>query len=165
MSSDRWIQSTCFYPVSQSASTSTMPLSSLVTCTSTAIDLHFADSLVGLYNISTEFGCCFRFRYGIGEFCERGKTSFVFLCFQIVSTFCRLIQEDFQLKWGYVSGTGDLNGKKVKSMPIFPERQRYEGVSKSFRTESITKYTLTFGITRWEDTQTVMAAKFTILTH
>jgi len=24
----------------------------------------------------------------------------------------------------------------------------YEGVSKSFRTESITKYTLTFGITR-----------------
>jgi hypothetical protein len=29
----------------------------------------------------------------------------------------------------------------------------YEGVSKSFRTESMTKYTLTFGITRWEATQ------------
>jgi hypothetical protein len=36
----------------------------------------------------------------------------------------------------------------------------YEGVSKSFRTESITKYTLTFGIT-----QRVMAAKLTRLTH
>jgi hypothetical protein len=41
----------------------------------------------------------------------------------------------------------------------------YEGVSKSFRTESITKYTLTFGITRWEATQRVMVAKFTRLTH
>jgi len=26
----------------------------------------------------------------------------------------------------------------------------YEGVPKSFRTESITKYTLTFGTTHWE---------------
>jgi hypothetical protein len=41
----------------------------------------------------------------------------------------------------------------------------YEGVSKSFRTESITKYTLTFGITCWEAAQRVMAAKLTRLTH
>jgi hypothetical protein len=36
---------------------------------------------------------------------------------------------------------------------------------KSFRTESITKYTLTFGITRWDATQRVMAGKITRLTH
>jgi hypothetical protein len=41
----------------------------------------------------------------------------------------------------------------------------YEGISKRFRTESITKYTLTFGITSWEATQRVMAAKLTRLTH
>jgi hypothetical protein len=41
----------------------------------------------------------------------------------------------------------------------------YEGVSKSFRTESITKYTLTTINTRWEATQIVIAAKFTRLTH
>jgi hypothetical protein len=39
------------------------------------------------------------------------------------------------------------------------------GVSKSFRTESITKYALTFGVTRSEATQRVMAAKLTRLTH
>jgi hypothetical protein len=41
----------------------------------------------------------------------------------------------------------------------------YEGISKSFRKESIKKYTLTFGITRSEATQRVMAAKLTRLTH
>jgi len=41
----------------------------------------------------------------------------------------------------------------------------YEGLSKSFRTESITKYTLTFGITRWKATKSVTPAKFTRLTH
>jgi hypothetical protein len=45
------------------------------------------------------------------------------------------------------------------------ERYRYEGVSKSFRTESITKYTLTKINTRWEATQRVMAAKLTRLAH
>jgi hypothetical protein len=35
---------------------------------------------------------------------------------------------------------------KLASSPSFKEK--YEGVSKSFRTELITKYTLTFGITR-----------------
>jgi hypothetical protein len=50
---------------------------------------------------------------------------------------------------------------------LFPKQvlEEYEGVSKSFRTESITKYMLTFGITRWEATQGVMAAKLTGLTH
>jgi hypothetical protein len=41
----------------------------------------------------------------------------------------------------------------------------YDGTSKSFRAESITKYRRTFGITCWEATQRVMAAKLTRLTH
>jgi len=41
----------------------------------------------------------------------------------------------------------------------------YEGVSKSFRTESIKKYILTFGITRSCPLQRVMEAKLTRLTH
>jgi hypothetical protein len=41
----------------------------------------------------------------------------------------------------------------------------YEGVSRSFRTQSITKYTLTTINTGWEATQRVMAAKLTRLTH
>jgi hypothetical protein len=41
----------------------------------------------------------------------------------------------------------------------------YEGVSKSIRTESITKYTLTTINTRWEATEMFMAAKLTRLTH
>jgi hypothetical protein len=40
-----------------------------------------------------------------------------------------------------------------------------EGVSKSFRTESITKYTLTTINTRWEATQSVMATKLTRPAH
>jgi hypothetical protein len=47
----------------------------------------------------------------------------------------------------------------LKSLPL------YEGVTKRFRTESITKYTLTTINTRWEATQRVMAAKLTIQTH
>jgi hypothetical protein len=41
----------------------------------------------------------------------------------------------------------------------------YDDVSKSFRIESITKYTLTALNTRSEATQSVMAAKLTRLTH
>jgi hypothetical protein len=47
--------------------------------------------------------------------------------------------------------------------PHLPEP--YEGVSKSFRTESITKYNFTFGITRWEATHRVMVAKLTSAIH
>jgi hypothetical protein len=43
-------------------------------------------------------------------------------------------------------------------------QRRYEGVSKSFRTESITKWTTTIN-TRWEATQRVMTAKLTRLIH
>jgi len=43
--------------------------------------------------------------------------------------------------------------------------QANDGVSKSFRTESITKFMLTFPITRWEARQRVMASKLTRLTH
>jgi hypothetical protein len=39
------------------------------------------------------------------------------------------------------------------------------GISKSFRTKSIKKYTLTTINTRWEATQGVMAAKLTRMTH
>jgi len=44
---------------------------------------------------------------------------------------------------------------------------KYEGVSESFRTESITKntHTLTFGISRREAIQRVMATKLPRLTH
>jgi hypothetical protein len=41
----------------------------------------------------------------------------------------------------------------------------HESISKSFRTESIKKYTFTFGITRSEATQRIMAAKLNRLTH
>jgi hypothetical protein len=41
----------------------------------------------------------------------------------------------------------------------------YESASKSFRTQSISKYTPTFGTSRWEAIQRVMAAKLTRLTH
>jgi hypothetical protein len=42
---------------------------------------------------------------------------------------------------------------------------QHEGVTKSFWTESITKYALTTINTRWEATQMVMAGKLTRLTH
>jgi hypothetical protein len=45
------------------------------------------------------------------------------------------------------------------------EHKIYEGVSKSFRTESITKYTLTTINTRWDATQRVMVAKLIRLIH
>jgi hypothetical protein len=45
------------------------------------------------------------------------------------------------------------------------EHTMYDSVSSSFRTGSITKYTLTFGTTRSEAAQRVMAAKLTRLTH
>jgi hypothetical protein len=48
---------------------------------------------------------------------------------------------------------------------IYEYTHIYEDVSKSFRTVLMTKYTLTFGITHWEATQRVMAAKLTTLTH
>jgi len=41
----------------------------------------------------------------------------------------------------------------------------HESMSKSLQTESITKYTFTFGITCCEATQRVMAIKLTRLTH
>jgi hypothetical protein len=44
-------------------------------------------------------------------------------------------------------------------------RIQYEGVSVSFRSESITKYMLTLGITRRESIQRVMVAKLTRLAH
>jgi len=48
---------------------------------------------------------------------------------------------------------------------IMHEHITYEGVSKSFRTESITEYTLTTTNTRWKAIQSVMAAKLTRLAH
>jgi len=44
-------------------------------------------------------------------------------------------------------------------------RSTYEGVSRSYRTESISKYTLTTTNTRWEATQKLKASKLTRLTH
>jgi hypothetical protein len=45
------------------------------------------------------------------------------------------------------------------------EMRHYKAVSKSFRIESMTKYTLTTIKTCWEATQRVMATKLTRLTH
>jgi hypothetical protein len=68
----------------------------------------------------------------------------------------------------------ELNpSRPARSLPIIItelpwllwKRKHYEGVSKSFRTESITKYTLTTINTPWEATQRVMVAKLTRLTH
>jgi hypothetical protein len=58
-----------------------------------------------------------------------------------------------------------ISYRHLHHFPIHNYFSNYEGVSKSFRTESITKYTLTFGITRLEATQRLMAAKRTRLTH
>jgi hypothetical protein len=51
----------------------------------------------------------------------------------------------------------------VKSCTGF--KTLYESVSKSFRTESISKYTLTTINNRWEATKSVTAPKLTRLTH
>jgi hypothetical protein len=60
----------------------------------------------------------------------------------------------------------NVEGRKVLR---FSRNQRVEsqgeGVSKSFRTESITKYTLTIINTREERTQRIMETKLTRLTH
>jgi hypothetical protein len=53
----------------------------------------------------------------------------------------------------------------IKSFQELHDHTIYEDVSKSFRTESIKKYTLTTTNTRSEATQRVMAAKLTKLTH
>jgi len=46
-----------------------------------------------------------------------------------------------------------LNEQYKFQSPLLHNVVIYDGVSKSFRTESITKYTLTCGITRWEATK------------
>jgi hypothetical protein len=53
----------------------------------------------------------------------------------------------------------------VMDMKLTTCRHVYEGVFKRFRIELITKYTLTTINTRWEATQSVMAAKLIRLTH
>jgi hypothetical protein len=65
-----------------------------------------------------------------------------------------------------LSFTGtDFRGIPSLSLSFIPPPPIYEGVSKRFRTESITKYTLTTIHTRWEAAQSVMAAKLIRLTH
>jgi hypothetical protein len=70
------------------------------------------------------------------------------------------------------SGGEDKNSQPPPEIePKNPDRptrspsRSYEGVSKRFRAESITKYTLTTINTRWESTETVMEAELTRLTH
>jgi len=48
---------------------------------------------------------------------------------------------------------------------VLRKYERYEDVFKTFRTEPITKYTLTFGTARWKATQRVTTAQLTRLTH
>jgi hypothetical protein len=62
-------------------------------------------------------------------------------------------------KWRYSHTKADFINTMTRYSTI------YEGVSKGFRTKSLTKYMLTTINTRWEPTQRVMAAKLTRLTH
>jgi hypothetical protein len=59
----------------------------------------------------------------------------------------------------------NLKGRDHSEDLSINEKIIYEGVSKSFLTESITKYTLTTINTRSEATQSVMATKLTRITH
>jgi hypothetical protein len=54
---------------------------------------------------------------------------------------------------------------RLDHMTDFLSSVPYKGISKSFRTDSITKYTRTIINTRWEAKQRVMSAKLTRLTH
>jgi hypothetical protein len=56
-------------------------------------------------------------------------------------------------------------GPNILLSTLFSNISIYEGVSKSFRTESIKKYTLTTINTSREVTQRVMTAKLTRMTH
>jgi hypothetical protein len=68
----------------------------------------------------------------------------------------------FQYRFHKIPALGPtLNQMK----PFYTLLNIYEGVSKSYRSESITKYTLTTRNTIWEATQRVMAAKVTRLTR
>jgi hypothetical protein len=58
-----------------------------------------------------------------------------------------------------------LVGKSERKKPFGTPGFRYEGVSKSFRTESIKKYMLMTIKIRREATQRVMVTKLTRLTH
>jgi hypothetical protein len=63
-------------------------------------------------------------------------------------------------QWSLTFGPPNQNPTPVEN--VF---SKYDGVYKSFRTESITKYMLTTINTRLEGTQSVVAAKLTRLTH
>jgi hypothetical protein len=63
-----------------------------------------------------------------------------------------------------MAGVRSRNGELAYVLHVL-KKHAYNGVSKSFRTESITKYTLTTINTRWEATQRVIAAKLTRLTQ
>jgi hypothetical protein len=76
------------------------------------------------------------------------------LVFYHITTWCHNL-EDYDLVCLFLPVGGFIPEKPAAN----------KGVSKSFRTESVTQYMLTFGITCWEATQRVMAAKLTRLTH
>jgi hypothetical protein len=59
----------------------------------------------------------------------------------------------------------DVHPKTKDIHHLFQAPSLYEGVSKSFQTESITKYMLTTINASWEATQRVTAAKLTRLIH
>jgi hypothetical protein len=98
----------------------------------------------------------------MGKVCQR-KTG---ICWKII---LKWINVGSRLKWlKILSSSGFLWFCNPGSELLGPwdAFRTYEVASKSFRTESITKYTLTFGITRCcPPFQRVMAAKLTGLTH
>jgi len=75
------------------------------------------------------------------------------------------MSSNYEASYYLVLSTLLLKSKHSPQYPILEHFSIYECVSKSFRTESITKHRLTFGISRRETTQMVLAAKLTRLTH
>jgi hypothetical protein len=80
--------------------------------------------------------------------------------FSMLTRTCRL-----SLSWARRIQSTSSRTVSPRPIWILCSQQGLRGLFESFRTELITKYTLTFGITRWEATQWFMAAKLTRLTH
>jgi hypothetical protein len=94
------------------------------------------------------------FNWSQGNTCSEANTMILKL----------LLKQSAVVRWsGQTSRSGNIPSADMKQKALIPAT--YEGVSKSFRIESIMKYMLTTINTRWEATQRVMAPKLTRLSH
>jgi hypothetical protein len=67
--------------------------------------------------------------------------------------------------WVITNGISETSERCWTNLVWIRSGRVYEYVSKSFWTDPVTKFMLTFGITHWEATQRVMATRLTRLTH